>query len=123
MYMSQDWLERQIQIIAVALAQILFNKGTLEYRIPDEDHLTDSDLLYKRLKDLIRRGRINEAEDELFRTLDPGDRTQLAVALDFYDSLNVLTDEELKAADFSRQEIDRGLHDVLDLFGISIPGL
>ena len=29
MYMSQDWLERQIQIIAVALAQILFNKGTI----------------------------------------------------------------------------------------------
>lgn len=63
MYLSQDWLMRQIQLAAAAAAQLLFGKSGIAYRIEDETDLSQTDLLHKRLKDLIRRGELCRAED------------------------------------------------------------
>ena len=118
MYLSQDWLMRQIQLAAAAAAQLLFGKSGIQYKIEDEDKLSQTDLLHKRLKDLIRR-----AEDLLYERLEFDNRAHLALALDFYQSLNELSDDVLEACGFPRSEIEGGLHDVLRRFGIVLPGL
>ena len=56
-------------------------------------------------------------------TVDPHNKSGLALAFDFYDRLNKMTDEELEQNDFSREEIDSGLRDVMKLYELSIPSL
>ena len=118
---QSDWLMRQIEIFIQAIARILFNKDVYKYDVRDEGNLTDADILHRRLKDLVRKGEICAAEDLLFETMDPSERGYLEVAIDFYQELNRLDDDELTAARFSREEIEAGLSDVLEKFGIDIP--
>ena len=42
------------------------------------------------------------------RDRPPDDIRYLEIAIDFYARLNELTDDELEAADYSRQEIEEG---------------
>jgi len=42
------------------------------------------------------------------------------IAVDFYDKLHRMTDEEFEKADFSRNEIERGLNEVKTFYGLSI---
>ena len=123
MYLSQDWLMRQIQLAAAAAAQLLFRKSGIAYRIEDETDLSQTDLLHKRLKDLMRQGELCRAEDLLYERLEFDNRAHLALALDFYQSLNELSDDVLEACGFPRSEIEGGIHDVLRRFGIVLPGL
>jgi len=44
----------------------------------------------------------------------------LEIAIDFYDRLNELSDEQLEKGDFTREEIKIGLSDALKLFGINV---
>lgn len=44
----------------------------------------------------------------------------MKIALDFYDRLNKLSDEELEIADFNREEIKTGIDDILKLYNISL---
>ena len=84
----QDWLMRQIEIIAETLARVLFRKTPARR----------ADVLYERL--------------------DPDDRDGLAAALRFYSALNALPDAELEARNFPRDEILSGLTDVCRRCGL-----
>lgn len=118
-----DWFLFQIQLLALAIARIVFGKGSLEYETENEEIPTATDYLHRRLLELLARKRICEAENLLFDSLDPHNKSGLALALDFYDRLNKMTDEELEQNDFSREEIDSGLRDVIKLYELSIPNL
>ena len=48
--------------------------------------------------------------------LDPQDMEYMRLAIDFYSKLNDLSDDELEACDFSREEIDDGLQVVINIF-------
>lgn len=123
MYLSQDWLTRQIQLLAVGIAQLVFGKGSIEYEITDLQNQNQTDLLHARLMELIAQGKLCGAEDLLFEQLDTGDKAHLTLAVDFYQHLNQLTDGELDAGRFSRPEIDSGLRDVMARFGLLLPGV
>ena len=41
--------------------------------------------------------------------------------MDFYFRLNLLSDQELEEGNFSRQEIDEGLRDVMEQYGVVLP--
>lgn len=72
-----------------------------------------SDVLAYRLKKLLHKRRINEAENLLFETLEASPLPSYGrTALDFYREISTLSDEELAAADFSREEIADGLREV-----------
>lgn len=124
MYMSQDWLMRQIQIMVDAVSRIVFQKGSLEYDLKEEagQVLPQTDLFRRELTDLLAQRRLCDAEDLLFARLEPGNHAHLAAALEFYQALNQLTDEELGDGDFSRSEINDGLSDILRQFGLFLPG-
>lgn len=118
MQFSQDWIMRQIQMIAQMLAKMLFGKETTDYIIENEEDLNGTDLLYKALCGLLEKGDICGAEDLLFEALENGGKENLEVAIDFYSKLNKMSDKELEDADFSREEVEEGLQNAAALFGL-----
>ncbi len=118
MAFQQDWVMRQIEMLVQFVARTIFHKDSIVYDIIDETNLSDEDLLYKKLREMIAKHEICEAEDLLFDNLDVDDNQSLALALDFYQKLNRMTDDELEAHNFSRQEIDDGVHEIMHKFNI-----
>lgn len=121
---TQDWMMRQIETLTLAIAKIVFRKDTAEYHpsaAGEDGILSNADRLHMTLNAALKEGRISEGEDLLFDALEDGDRNCLEVALDFYFRLNELSDQELAAGNFSRQEIQDGLNDVMEQFGIVLP--
>ena len=95
---KKDWLLNQIDDLIEFLAKVFLNQTTTEY-LPEN---------------------INEAENLLFDKIDVQNPKHLAIAINFYDKLNKLTDETLESSHYSREEINQGLNDILDEFGIKI---
>lgn len=122
MFMQQDWLMRQIEVMTIAIARMLFGKGGRDYDLKEELGQTRSAGLHRRLTGLLKKGQLNEAENLLFFELDETDRTMLAAAIDFYRQANAMSDEELEAQGFTRTELWEGLGDVMERYGLFIPG-
>ena len=74
----------------------------------------------RRLLEKVNAGDIGGAEDLLFAESDPDDRRYLELAVDFYARLNDLTDAQLEAAGFGRDELEEGLRDMAGRFGVSL---
>ena len=63
---QQDWILRQIEMLARMLSKLLFHKDTTEYPELDAEEYMQTNLLHQDLLRLIRQGRLNEAENLLF---------------------------------------------------------
>ncbi len=123
MYYHKDWLMRQIEMSIHGIARIIFRKDSLEYALHDEQRSEadrEADLLFIKLCALITENKINEAENLLFSMLDSTNRDFLLLAVDFYQRLNALTDEQLAAAAFPREEIEAGLNEVKRIYGLPV---
>ena len=59
-----------------------------------------------------------EYKNTLFDRLETNEMSYLIVAVNFYKSLNKLSDEQLERSNYSRDEIRDGLGEILQLFGI-----
>ncbi len=118
MFYEQDWLMKQIHMLVRFIAKTVFKKETDEFSEIIEKNASGADVLYKELLYMLREGEICKAENHLFDSADTSDKYHLAVALDFYSRLNLLSDEELEKADFSREEIKEGLKSITSLFGL-----
>ena len=123
MFMQQDWLMRQIEMMIAAVAQLLLGKDGKGYKLYEE---LKSDELAQELKDLLTEGRLGEAEDLLFLRLDEmddaADQSILAAAIDFYRQANQLSDQELENQGFTRSELLEGLNEVIERYGLVLPG-
>ena len=117
----EGWLMQQIKGITISLARIFFNTDETVYEIQNHEQLTQTDMLYLKLQELLLEKRVNEAEDLLFSSLDPQDANYMRLAVDFYSNLNNMSDDELEACDFSREEIEEGLQDLMSRFGVTPP--
>jgi len=117
---QQDWIKRQIKILADAIAMIIFRKAEISYEIQDEANHSETDKLFIRLNKMLDDGNFNEAEDLLFEAINPNDTDYLLLAVDFYQRLNDKSDDELELCGFSRSEIEDGLNEITSTFGISI---
>ena len=122
MFMQQDWLMRQIEMMTMAIAKLLFGKDSPEYDLKDELGQERSSELQQRLTALLQEGKLGEAEDLLFFEMDQGDKSILAVAVDFYKQANTFSDVELEAQGFTRTELWEGLGEVVERYGLYIPG-
>lgn len=120
----QDWLMRKIETIIQMVAKIIFKKDferdNIQFDIYDESNSVEIHRLYERLIDLINELKINEAENILFAEINNDDLIYIKIAVDFYNRLNKLNDEELERANFTREEIKSGLEDILKLYNISL---
>lgn len=122
--LTQDWIMHEIETLTLSIAKIVFQKDTTEYTMregAESKVLSEADDLYVALLALTEEHRFDEAENMLFGCLDVEDPAFLDVANDFYYRLNCLSNQELTAGNFSRQEIQDGLNDVIAQFGIVLP--
>ena len=77
-----------------------------------------STLVYADMLKLLEQGDINGAEDMLYEKLDTSDSGYLEAGLAFYHKLTDISDDELEAQNYSREEIMDGLRELSDRFGI-----
>ena len=112
--MASDYLMRQIEDMARLCSEVLFAKHTEPLPVFDEQgNVTENGVLYRRLRMLCSRGRVNEAENLLFDRLDaPGGEALLPAAVQFYKDIQNWKDAALEQAGFSRAEIRDGLAEV-----------
>lgn len=122
MFMKQDWFMRQIEVLAVAIAQLVFGRGEVSHEIREEVRETSGELPEREPMALLKQGRLGEAEDALFRILDLTDREDLLFATEFYQEANRLSDEEMAVQGFTREELWDGLHEVMALYDVELPG-
>ncbi len=120
MAVQDDYVMRTIADLAKAIGGLALGKHSIDYGLPvqpQED--TAAQALYRRMRELARRGEVNEAENQLFEELDEGDREYLEMALAFYLYLNEFDDEFLYTNNYSREEIVEGINAAAARFGIS----
>lgn len=122
MNIQQDWFMRQIENMIRFVSQVVFRQDVVQYDIANDQELSDIDLVHLRLLELLTLGKICEAENYLFVTYRGDNTASIKVAIDFYQRLNELSDETLVAHNFSRDEIDAGLRDLLKISNIDTFG-
>ena len=132
MPIQQDFLMRQVEIVARTLAKLIFDKDTPEYIVLNEEGFSETDLVLKNLIDLINDKKINKAENLLFEHIYaeiednednsdmPEKRKYLEIAIDFYSRVNNLSDKILEECGFERGEIDDGLREVAGIYNFDI---
>ena len=116
---QNDWFMRQVDLGAAALAHVIFNRKPA-YEIIHLTQYTATDLLYVGLMTLVAEGKLSEAEDLLFASLDTHDIDYLLTALDFYARLGECEDAYLDQCNFPREEIEAGLLEMKRLFGVVV---
>ena len=107
---TQDWLLRMIY---------RFSEGLVARHSKDEEGIPlptnsvkDEDMLSEILATMIRCGKLDEAENLLFRCVENFPLAEnYAIGLEFYRSLAELPEDKLRAYGWSRQEIQEGLED------------
>lgn len=119
MFYKKDWILRQIQMIGDMIARAVFGTSTIAYTCENEASPTETDQLFHTLDMLISQKRIGEAEGCLFEGIDAGNPKHLELAMDFYQKINRLSDEELGKCGFPRQEILDGVNAIIEKFGLT----
>ncbi|NLD60298.1 MAG: hypothetical protein GX647_11650 [Clostridiales bacterium] len=118
---ENDYIMRQIKSMVQLMSMLIFGKSIPLYEKQDAESPTQGDLLHDRLIDLLGKNRIDEAENLLFEQLESGVDGGVRVALDFYYRLSEMPDERLAEVGFSREEIDMGVRDALEICGVAVP--
>lgn len=116
---QDDWVMRQVDMIARFVSQLIFKKQEVTYQITDINNLTETDKTYLELNELIEQKKLCEAEDKLFDNVQFSDR-YVELALDFYQKLNEMSDQQLEEADFGRDEVYDGFIEIMTLLGIPV---
>ena len=111
-------LARDIQTLMQIIARDGYNKSEICYTITNEKNLTQQDVLHIRLMELLDENKICDAENLLFDEIDEDNEAYIELALDFYQKINVMSEEELNENDFSRAEILDGIIAVLKKYGV-----
>ena len=109
--LKQDYIMRIIHEMVRTMLKLLFNIDEYKEEIEIPDPVIDKKC--KLLCQLADSGHINEAENQLFAELDTTDLNQFEMGLLFFDYINNFTDEELEQADYSREEINEGLKELI----------
>lgn len=115
---EQDYIMRLIKEMVRAILKLLFNIDT---ESPSSELLKDAEekQTLESLLDMIDEGRINEAENSLYDSIENLDKSGLEIALLFYSYLNDKSDEFLEEHDFNREEVKQGLENITSRYGIS----
>lgn len=116
---QDDWVLRQVEMIAAFVGQVVFHHKTVKYEIINKDELSSTDILYLKIQSLLKEGKICQAEDMLFDNIEYNDR-YVELATDFYQKLNKLTVKELEQCNFSKEEIYDGFLDILEKLKIPV---
>lgn len=118
---EQDYIMRLIKELVRTLLKLLFqidleNPYTEVYKENEEKSTLQA------LIDLIDRGLINDAENQLYDLISESSpdnsQSNLKTALLFYAYLNEKNNAYLEANNFSREEVRQGLKYVIDQYSL-----
>jgi len=121
---EKDYIMRLIHGIARILARMLFGREADQECEPEavmEEAVRERNDYLKRMIDSMQ---INAAEDKLFDLIANtawDDRQKAALVISFYDYVNGKDDAFLSQADFSREEVIKGLEDAMKAVNFEIP--
>lgn len=115
---EQDYIMRLIRELVRAILKLCFNIDT-EAPGPDLLESEEEQNILNSLFDKIDQGDINDAENELFELTSNNDGQKLKMALLFYSYLNDKDDAFLEEHHFSREEIQQGVRDLVNLYNIT----
>ncbi|MBQ8509707.1 MAG: hypothetical protein IJ493_07350 [Clostridia bacterium] len=110
----------QLYALTQFLAKTMFKKDSPI--IPDNAFPPQSapGIVLTRIRQLTAEGKINTAENFLFDAFDKKQPVFAAIGLEFYARVSEMDDAALEAADFSREEIQEGIRDMLNFYGVKI---
>lgn len=117
---ENDYIMRQIESMSRILGELIFQKdnesGEIEV-VDEHGNIQQGNLLLYQLKKMILEKRINEAENLLFEAIEKNPLEEyLKAALSFYGELLKLSDKELEACNFSRDEVLEGLQQIQQIY-------
>lgn len=119
MELEKDYILRMIKDLVKSIAHIVLGKSEIEYELPEKSEYSKVDFLYVKLLELVNQGNINEAEDMLFKEINPSDMVQFEMAMSFYLYLNDFGDDYLEKNNYSRDEISEGINSICKEYGLS----
>ena len=114
-------LAKRIDYLISMYCALFFKKRDARY-VPSHESEKDSAIFHQILLGLIAEDNINEAEDRLFDELDENNREHFEIVLDFYSTINRYDSYHLSECGFTRGEIEEGLWEAAELFGLELPG-
>ena len=110
---TRDYLMEEAERLTKLIAAVVFQKHMEEEQGGQVYAISQDAVLLGDLRRMVLLGDINGAENLLFQRLQQEPTSQaFSAAGIFYREISALTDEELRLADFSRQEIMDGLQSV-----------
>lgn len=114
---EQDYIMRLIKELVRTLLKLLFHIDTDS---PTVELLKKAEqkALLNALLDMVEKGRIDEAENEIYEMTETLDKDSLEIAVLFYSYLNDKSDEFLEENHFSRDEVKQGLKDLISRYGL-----
>lgn len=119
---EQDYIMRLIHEMVRAILKLLFHIDT-ESQLSQLVEESKSKEEVHSLLELIDNGKINEAENKLYDLLlenNLENKTKnLKTALLFYNYLNEKSDSFLEENNFSREEVQSGLKNILSKYGFN----
>lgn len=115
---EQDYIMRMIKDMIRALLKMLFDIDTDS---PSADLLENSDAKNRLISitEMIDRGDISNAENEIRKITSDDDMLNFKTALLFYSYLNDKDDDFLNMHNYSRDEIETGIRDLAKKYGVS----
>lgn len=112
---EQDWLMRQIKLMVDFTIKLMQTEKMSNIEEVEE---WEYGKVTEEINEYLDNKDINQAENLLFKELDEKNVLYLKIGLEFYDRINGLRDEELERLNFSREEIQLGLKDLLQIYGV-----
>lgn len=118
MGIKQDWFERQVEALGKAIAGAIFGKEKLDelfekYEEVATQETLNEDILERMLKNHIENGKLCDAENLLFNSLNEEATPQkIIVGLNFYNKLNEFDEKYLNEHNFSKEEIKEGIEEL-----------
>ena len=116
MYYQDDWLTFEATAYFSSMSRVLFNSDRIWYGLGKPENIL-TDVVHGKITELFLKQKYCEAEDYLYDNFEAGSKVWLLVALDFYQKLNELSDEELEKGGFPRTEILPGIKGLVSRSG------
>lgn len=115
---ENDYVMRLIKEIVRIILKMMFN---IDSSSPSAELMEDAEerATLENLIKMIDTGNINEAENSIYELTEDGSKEYLKLALIFYSHLNGKSDEFLIEHNFSREEVQAGLKNLISRYGLT----
>jgi hypothetical protein len=113
-------IEKLIKELAKSIAKTVLHKQEESSEKINLNDIGSARILQIMLRRLVHGGDYNKAENMLFEEISKNNSQEIyEIGIDFYNLLLEKSDEELKEANFTREEIYQGIEDLKVYYGLT----